>query len=153
MLSLLLASVAAVSLLVGGIGVMNIMPVSVTKWTREIGLRLAVGARRRGVRAGVALSHAAVDLVGWPLLVKADSALLAVGVSALTGLFFGFWPAQRAAAAAGEEKRPGSGLPRSCCATPKGPRALACLGTDIGCQLPERDVGWAWIPWYPIPVC
>jgi putative ABC transport system permease protein len=116
-LSLLLASVAAVSLLVGGIGVMNIMLVSVTERTREIGLRLAVGARRRdvlaqfllealvlamlggaaGVAAGLMLSHLAADLAGWPVLVTVDSVLLAVGVSALTGLFFGFWPARRAA--------------------------------------------------------
>ncbi len=116
-LSALLASVAAVSLLVGGIGVMNIMLVSVTERTREIGLRLAIGARRRdvlaqflleavvlallggaaGVAAGIALSHLLADVAGWPVLVRADAVLIAVAVSALTGLFFGFWPARRAA--------------------------------------------------------
>ena len=116
-LSVLLASVAAVSLLVGGIGIMNIMLVSVTERTREIGLRLAVGARRRdilvqfliesvtlsvigaavGVLAGVGVAVAVARFAGWPTLIEPGSVLLAIGVSGLVGVFFGLYPARRAA--------------------------------------------------------
>jgi putative ABC transport system permease protein len=116
-LSMLLAAVAAVSLLVGGIGIMNIMLVSVTERTREIGLRLAVGARPRdilgqflieattlatiggaiGVALGVGAAHAIARAAGWPSLVAAEAILIAVAFSALVGIFFGFYPAQRAA--------------------------------------------------------
>ncbi|MFD1624421.1 ABC transporter permease [Azospirillum griseum] len=116
-LSFLLAAVAAVSLLVGGIGIMNIMLVSVTERTREIGLRLAIGARRRdilvqfliestalsligaaiGVLTGVATAALVAHLAGWPTLIQPNSILLAVVVSGLVGVFFGLYPARRAA--------------------------------------------------------
>jgi len=116
-LSWLLAAVAAVSLLVGGIGIMNIMLVSVTERTREIGLRLAVGARQRdvlaqflieattlatiggavGIALGVAAALTIANIAGWPSVISIETILIAVGVSGLIGIFFGFYPARQAA--------------------------------------------------------
>ena len=113
----LLMSVASVSLLVGGIGIMNIMLVSVTERTREIGLRMAVGARTRdilrqflaeaislsvlggavGIVLGVSVSQALTRGLGWPALVTPASILLAFGFSAAVGVFFGYYPAWKAA--------------------------------------------------------
>ncbi|MFH1477521.1 MAG: ABC transporter permease [Verrucomicrobiota bacterium] len=113
----LLASIAAVSLLVGGIGIMNIMLVSVTERTREIGIRKAVGARQRdilaqfltealvvsvlggglGILLGWLISTLVSNLAGWPALVTPFSILLAVGFSCLVGVVFGLWPATKAA--------------------------------------------------------
>jgi len=115
-MTLLLAAVAGISLLIGGIGIMNIMLVSVTERTREIGLRMAVGARGRDILAqflieavtlsvmggalGVALGAAATWAVGtfagWQVSLSAGSVLLAVGFSAFVGVFFGFYPARQA---------------------------------------------------------
>ncbi len=117
-MALLLAAVAGVSLVVGGIGIMNIMLVSVTERTREIGLRMAVGARGRdilgqflieavtmslvggaiGIVCGVLASWAIGTFAGWQVLLSGGSILLAVGFSAAVGVFFGFYPAHRAAA-------------------------------------------------------
>ncbi|MCK6551763.1 ABC transporter permease [Myxococcota bacterium] len=116
-LTTLLASIAAVSLLVGGIGIMNIMLVSVTERTREIGLRMAVGAKPRhillqflvealalavaGGLIGVALGVYAADRLAaqfqWPMLVRPDIIAISVGFSALVGIVFGLYPAQKAA--------------------------------------------------------
>ncbi|MBU4201025.1 MAG: ABC transporter permease [Verrucomicrobia bacterium] len=115
-MAFLLASIAAVSLLVGGIGIMNIMLVSVTERTREIGIRKAVGARRRdilaqfltealvvsitggaiGILLGWLISMLVSALAGWPVAVTASSIILAVGFSAVIGIIFGLWPAQKA---------------------------------------------------------
>ena len=116
-LTILLASIASVSLLVGGIGIMNIMLVSVTERTREIGIRMSVGARSRdiltqfliealvlslmggvaGIILGVSGSTAISDFAKWPTIITFFSILLSFGFSIAIGIFFGFYPARKAA--------------------------------------------------------
>jgi putative ABC transport system permease protein len=116
-MTLLLAAVAGVSLVVGGIGIMNIMLVSVTERTREIGLRRAVGARQRdilaqflteavtlcllggliGVAVGVGASLAIAEIAGWRVLLGPMPIAIAVGFAAAIGVFFGWYPARKAA--------------------------------------------------------
>jgi putative ABC transport system permease protein len=115
-LTLLLASIAAVSLLVGGIGIMNIMLVSVSERTREIGVRMAVGAKPRhvrlqflaealalalaggviGVAVGVVTAGRLATRFGWPMLIRPEIVAIAVGFSAAVGIGFGLYPAHKA---------------------------------------------------------
>ncbi len=115
-MSLLLGAIASVSLVVGGIGIMNIMLVSVTERTREIGIRMAVGAKTwdirlqfiiealtlsliggiAGIIAGISGSKILSALAGWPTVVSLFSVFLAFGFSGLVGMFFGFYPAYKA---------------------------------------------------------
>ncbi len=116
-MSLLLASVAAISLIVGGIGIMNIMLVSVTERTREIGVRMAVGAQSRDIMAQFVIEAILLAVIGgiigvvlglvgsamvarfadWPMLVGPDSIVIAFAFSAAVGIFFGYYPARKAA--------------------------------------------------------
>jgi putative ABC transport system permease protein len=117
-MTLLLAAIAGISLLVGGIGIMNIMLVSVTERTREIGIRMAVGARGRDVltqfliesivmsilggAVGVGMGFGGAwllgDIMGWSTLVNTDTVIIAIVFSGAVGIFFGFYPARKAAA-------------------------------------------------------
>ena len=116
-MSLLLGSIAAISLIVGGIGIMNIMLVSVTERTREIGLRKAIGARKSdimlqflvesvgmtisggfiGILAGIGISLILSFFAGWAVKTSLISVVIATAFSAAIGIFFGLWPARKAA--------------------------------------------------------
>lgn len=117
MFTILLGGIASISLLVGGIGIMNIMLVTVTERTREIGVRKAIGAKERhilqqfliesvlmsaiggiiGVSLGIGVAQMIVELANFTTIVELDSVLLALGFSAGVGIFFGYYPARRAA--------------------------------------------------------
>ena len=121
-LTMLLASIAAISLLVGGVGIMNIMLVSVTERTREIGIRMAVGARGRDILRQFLVESIVLSMIGgligfslgcaasigvtsvinnfsateWPVTISVKAGLVAVAFSAIVGMFFGYYPARRA---------------------------------------------------------
>ena len=122
-MTILLASIAGISLLVGGVGIMNIMLVSVTERTREIGIRMAVGARGRdilrqflieaimlssiggmvGFALGAGASAGATKIINsllsgppWPVVISFEAAVVAVLFSGAVGVFFGYYPARRA---------------------------------------------------------
>lgn len=116
LMTVLLACIAGISLLVGGIGIMNIMYVSVTERTREIGLRMSIGAKGRdilaqflieavlisvtggliGIIAGIAASYIVKGVFAWPVFIQPYSVILAFAVCTVTGIFFGWYPARKA---------------------------------------------------------
>jgi putative ABC transport system permease protein len=113
---MMLMSIASISLMVGGIGIMNILLVSVTERTREIGVRMAVGAKRRhillqflieatilstvgglvGILAGIAGAHFVTTIAGWPTIISMQAVVIAFLFSAGVGIFFGLYPANKA---------------------------------------------------------
>jgi len=115
-MTILLGSIASISLVVGGIGIMNIMLVSVSERTREIGIRMAVGAKEKdilvqfliesimlsltggliGIALGVIGSKIASSFTGWPSVISVESVLLSFGFAAAIGIFFGIYPARKA---------------------------------------------------------
>ena len=117
LMTILLSAVAGISLLVGGIGIMNIMYVSVTERTREIGLRMSIGAKGRdilaqfliesilisvtggiiGIILGIGVALLVKTLAGFPIYIQPWSVFLSFAVCTLTGVFFGWYPAQKAA--------------------------------------------------------
>jgi putative ABC transport system permease protein len=115
-MTLMLMGIASISLVVGGIGIMNILLVSVTERTKEIGLRMAVGARRAhillqflieaiimtaiggafGVGAGIGIARLLTTVIGWPTIISAQAIVVAFGFSVIVGIFFGLYPANKA---------------------------------------------------------